>query len=50
MEVLGALWSDLASLESPTFVLVTDRQVETLGPPPTDAHVPEGLSPTVQLQ
>lgn len=48
MDVLGALWSDLASLESPPpffFVRVAGWQVEALGPPPTDVH-----NPTVQLQ
>lgn len=34
MEVLGVLWSDLASLESLFFALVADRQVETLDPSP----------------
>lgn len=45
MEVLGALWSDPASWESPFFVLVVDRQVETPGPPPMAALDPAELNP-----
>lgn len=50
MEVLGALGSDLGSLESPFFVLVVDRQVKTPGPPPMAIHDAAGLSPIVWSQ
>lgn len=48
--VLGALGSDLGSLESPFFVLVADRQVKAPGSPPMAIHDAAGLSPIVQSQ
>lgn len=50
MEVLGALGSDLGSLESPVFILVADRQVKAPGPPPMAIYDAAGLSPIVRSQ
>lgn len=50
MEVLGALGSDLGSLESLFFVLVADKQVKVPGPPPVAIHDAAGLSPIARSQ